>query len=65
MTTSEQKLISKIENLNTDSLKDMAIELFLDKREGTDLVFSTILFVLESRISEDEFVSFCDELEAA
>lgn len=56
-------LTAKIEAQTTTALQDMAAKLYADMREGTDLVLSTILDVLMTRLPEGEFVALCEKLE--
>lgn len=62
--TAQQKFTATIEAQNTSSLKEMAVKLFSDTRDGAELVFSAVLDVLMNRLPEDEFVAFCEEMEA-
>jgi len=55
-----EKLVAKVRPLSTATLKDMAIKLFADMREGTDEAMSAVLRVLEDRLPENEFIEFVD-----
>lgn len=50
-----------INNQSTDALKEMAIHLMNDFREGTDVVMNEILDVLMERMG-DEFEEFAEAL---
>lgn len=56
------KLTAKISTLTTEMLKDMAIRLNSDFRDGADLVQSAVMDALMARMPEAEFVQFCDAL---
>jgi hypothetical protein len=59
-----EKMTRKIAAQSTDALKDMASKLYADMREGADIVFSAVLDALMARLPEEEFVAFCDAMEA-
>lgn len=60
----QQKLTTKIDSQKTSALKEMAIALYTDMRDGADIVFSAVLDVLMARLPEEEFVDFCEKMEA-
>lgn len=62
--TAQQKLTSKIASQKTEALKEMAAALYADMRDGADLVFSAVLDALMARLPEDDFVAFCEKMEA-
>jgi hypothetical protein len=62
--TAQEKFAAKIQSQSVSSLKEMAKKLFADTREGADMVFSAVLDALMNRIPEDEFIAFCEEMEA-
>lgn len=53
---------NKIESQDADTLKDMARQLVEDFRDGVDLVLDEVLTALCKRMSEAEFVAFCDTI---
>ena len=53
---------NKIESQDTSTLKDIARKLVEDFRDGVDLVLDEVLTALSKRMSEDEFVAFCDTI---
>ena len=53
---------NKIESQDTATLKDIARQLVEDFRDGVDLVLDEVLTALIKRMSEDEFVAFCDTI---
>lgn len=53
---------SKIETQDTATLQDMARQLAEDFRDGVDLVLNEVLTTLGKRMSESEFVDFCDTI---
>lgn len=57
-------ITSKIERLSLSMLKDMAVRLNSDFRDGADLVQSAVLDRLMVIMPECDFVAFCGELEA-
>jgi hypothetical protein len=56
------KISAKVSKLSVAMLKDMAVKLFDDTREGSDLVMTAVLNQLEARLPEAEFVAFCDAI---
>ena len=63
--TAQQKLTAKVSNLKVAMLKDMAKKLVADTRSESDIVLSATLDALMVKMPEDQFVAFCQELEAA
>jgi hypothetical protein len=63
MNLAAAKLQSKIEAQSTDTLKDMAMKLMADMRDGAEIVLSAVLDVLMVRLPEDQFVALCEKLE--
>lgn len=53
---------NKIESQDTATLKDMARQLVEDFRDGVDLILDEVLTALGKRMSEAEFVAFCDTI---
>lgn len=58
-------IIAKAQIANTAQLKEMSVSLMADVRDEATLVLDAVLTILENRLPETEFVSFCEELEAA
>lgn len=58
-------LIAKAQTSKTAQLKEMAITLAADLRDEATLVLEAVMNILEGRLPEAEFVSFCEEVEAA
>jgi hypothetical protein len=53
---------SKVENLGTEQLKEMAMQLCSNDEDAAGDVLGWVLSALESRVDESEFVSFCDSI---
>lgn len=60
-----EKIIAKAAMAKTAEVKQMLQALAADLSNEATIVTVALLDVLASRVSEDEFVSFCEELEAA
>ena len=58
------KLAEKIEHLDADTLKEMAVKLNDDFRDGADEVMGAVLSRLETLMPVADFVAFCEELAA-
>jgi hypothetical protein len=56
------KINAKVSALPVKTLKEMAIALFNDTRDGSEIVLSAVLSVLESKLPETDFVAFCDAI---
>lgn len=56
-------LLNKLTNVNTETLKEMAIKLHDDFSDGADLVFDAVLNTLESRVDEVEFLELMETLD--
>jgi len=56
------KIATKVSALPVNSLKEMAVMLFNDSREGSEIVLSAVLAELEAKMPETEFVAFCDAI---
>jgi len=54
---------AKVATLSLNTLKDMAIKLNSDFREGSDEVMSAVLNRLMAIMPEAKFVAFCDSME--
>jgi hypothetical protein len=54
------KINAKVAGMPISTLKEMAVKLFSDQREGTEIVLSAVLNALEARMPEKEFVEFCE-----
>lgn len=52
----------KVENLGTEQLKEMAVQLSSNLEDAAGDVLGWVLSALEQRIGESEFVSFCESL---
>ena len=55
-------LLNKLTNVNTETLKEMAVKLNNDFSDGADLVFDAVLNALESRVNEVEFLELMETL---
>lgn len=60
--TAKEKLIKAIENKPTELLKQSAILLMDNFEEGAGAAFNFILDELEKRMTESEYINFCDSL---
>ena len=56
------KIEARITRCSVSALKEMAVALFVDTREGSEYVLSAVLSALEKRMPEDEFVAFCEAM---
>lgn len=54
-----------IETASVSRVKEMALAMVNDFQDGSDLVMAALLANLETRIPAAEFISFCEEIEAA
>ena len=62
MKTTRQEMIEYAGRLDTEILKDVALMAFNNLKKGADRVLQITLNELESRLSETEFVDFCETL---
>lgn len=60
-----EKIIAKATMAKTTEIKSMLKALASDLSSEATIVTGALLDVLAKRVSEDDFVSFCEELEAA
>lgn len=58
-------LIAKATVAKTSQIKEMLNALSADLSNEATTVTDALLTILEGRVTEAEFVSFCEELEAA
>ena len=58
-----EKLKKRIEALPTETLKEACIRCMTDFQDGTDAVMEMSLRTLQGRLTSEEFVAFCKELE--
>lgn len=58
-------IVAKATVAKTAQVKEMALMLINDHQDGADIVLDAVLSILEARLTEGQFVSFCEELEAA
>lgn len=56
------KINARVASLAVKQLKEMAIKLFTDERDGAEIVFSAVLGELEGRMPEADFVAFCESM---
>lgn len=56
------KINAKVFALPLKTLKEMAIALFNDDRDGSEIVLSAVLSALQVKLPEVEFVAFCDAI---
>ena len=56
-----EKLIAKAETMTTEQVKESIAKLWDDFQDGSDIVIDVLFSVLMNRLSESEFVEFCDE----
>ncbi len=57
------KINAKVAKLSVEMLKEMSAKLFDDTRAESDIVLSAVLDRLMAIMPEDQFISFCTELE--
>ena len=55
---------AKVANLSEATLKEMAIALFNDVRDGSEIVLSAVLDRLMAIMTEAAFVDFCEGIDA-
>ena len=55
----------KLSDLTTEKLREMATIVNQDDSEEATIVLGSILGVLETRLSEGDFLAACEEIEAA
>ena len=58
-----EEIKSKAETLTIEQLKDGIVSLANDFQDGADIVFGVLLDVLMARVSESDFLEFCDDLD--
>lgn len=58
-------IIAKATEAKTGQVKEMLTMLAADLSDEATTVTDALLRVLEARLTEDEFLAFCEELEAA
>lgn len=62
----KQELVNQIKNslvpISTGQLKEMAQKLMTNYEDGAGVVFNLVLSELETRMSETEYVNFCESL---
>lgn len=58
-------IIAKASVAKTAQIKEMLVALASDLSSEATTVVDALLTILEGRLAEDEFVAFCEELEAA
>ena len=63
MSNTEQ-LTTKMASLSIEQLGEIAASLFDDKTAEGGIVFDEALNALESKMSEDDFIRFCNKLAA-
>lgn len=56
-------LLNKLTNVNTETLKEIAVKLNNDFSDGADLVFDAVINALESRVDEVEFLELMETLD--
>jgi len=54
---------AKLSKLTLDQVKEMAVTLFTDYREGADDAFNWALQYLEQEMQKKEFVAFCESFD--
>lgn len=52
----------RVEKLTTEQLQEMATMLMKNYSDGTTLVFDVVINELENRMSESDYVKFCNNL---
>jgi hypothetical protein len=57
------KINARLASLNIATLQDMARKLFADQRDGSEIVFSAVLSAIDARMTESDFVAFCEGIE--
>ena len=60
----KNQLADKISLLSFDEIAEIAASMFNDPRAEAGMVLDAALEVLESKMSSDDFVRFCDKLAA-
>jgi len=57
-----KKIKGTLEMQSTEQLKEMARLLMTNYEDGAGVVFNFVLDILETRMTESEYVEFCDNL---
>jgi len=57
----QEKLAQRLTELETPQLEEVVIELFNDDRDSATTALDYALAELEIRLTEDEFVIFCNQ----
>lgn len=60
----KNQLTDKLSLLSFDEIAEIAASMFNDTRDEAGMVLDAALEVLESKMSSDDFVRFCDKLTA-
>ncbi len=60
--TKVQQFNSRINSLDTPKLKELVSLAFASNEDGADLILSAGLRALEGRLSETDFLSFCETI---
>lgn len=60
-----ETIVAKATFAKTAQIKEMLFKLASDLSGEATIVTDALLTVLEGRLPENEFISFCEELEAA
>ena len=56
----KEKIRNRLNSLSVEMLKEIIDKLMDDFRDGSDIVFSMALNVLQSKIDTKSFIEFCD-----
>lgn len=62
MNMKSNPLSDKMNSLSTEMLKDVCVKAMGDARKECDMILSIGLDILEIRLSESDFVAFCETL---
>lgn len=60
--STKDKIKAMIQNQDTEVLQHIATKLMNDFREGSTIVFDNVISELESRMTEQEYIKFCETI---
>ena len=60
--TAQAQIKARVSSQSVAKLQEMAALLFVDMRDGAEVVLSAVLNALEAKMPEAEFVAFCETI---
>lgn len=58
----QAKIQAQVTEQSVSKLQEMAVLLFNDVRDGSEIVLSAVLSALENKMAEADFVAFCESI---